>query len=90
VQKSVHSPEQRILQSLLKTMREEKGIQQKDFAALLQRPASYVSRYEHGEKMLNLPELLQIARALETDLPTLIGRYQAGLEAQGLWEPLKK
>ena len=60
-------------------MREERGILQKDFALQLQRPASYVSRYENGEKMLDLPELRQICHALGTTLPELVERYEAQL-----------
>jgi transcriptional regulator with XRE-family HTH domain len=87
VRKSIHSPEQKVFQTLLKEIRQEAGLLQTDLAERLERPQAFVSRYEVGEKMLDIPELLQICRVLGTDLVTLMTRYQAILEAKGLWEP---
>ena len=41
-------------------------------AAKLKRPQSYVSKYEHGERRLDLIEFLEIAEALDIDVPSFI------------------
>ena len=79
MRKSIHSAEQKILQAFLKELREGKGILQKDFAVQIERPASYVSRYENGEKMLDLPELRQICEALGITLVEFVQSYEARL-----------
>jgi ribosome-binding protein aMBF1 (putative translation factor) len=65
-------------------MREEAGLKQADLAERLQRPQAFVSRYEVGEKMLDLPELRQICQVLGTDLVTFVMRYQSLLDVESL------
>ena len=84
MQKSVYSPEQIALQRLLRILREEAGLRQEDLAAKLGRPQPFVSRYEIGTKMLDLPELRQICKALEITLPELVAKYEKALNDLGL------
>lgn len=52
---------------LLKSARIEAGITQADLALSLGKPQSYVSKFERGERSIDLVEFLQIARAIGSD-----------------------
>jgi transcriptional regulator with XRE-family HTH domain len=84
MQKSVHSQEQEILQTYLRELRSAAGLLQEDLGKILERPQTYVSRYEIGEKMLDVPELRQICHALGTTLPAFIAEYERRLKEAGL------
>jgi transcriptional regulator with XRE-family HTH domain len=79
VRKSIHSPEQKVLQTFLRELRQEAGLLQTELAERLKRPQAFVSRYEVGEKMLDLPELRQICEALEITLVEFVQSYEARL-----------
>lgn len=67
---TVHSKAyQDVLHSLV-TLRAEAGLSQADLAAKLQKPPSFVGKYELGERRLDIIELLIILRELETDFAT--------------------
>jgi len=84
MQKSVFSPQQEVLQDLLRQLRQEAGLRQSDLAALLEKPQPFVSRYEKGEKLLDLPELRQVCHALGVDLVKFVQRYEEALHKAGL------
>ena len=54
------------LGQLLKLIREEKGLLQREVAERLGTPQSFVSKYESGERRIDLPELRRICLVLET------------------------
>lgn len=54
-------------QSLLKDMRTRQGIRQQELAETLGRPQSYVSKYESGERNIDLIELIEITKALNIE-----------------------
>lgn len=62
---------------LLKSIREEKGLLQREVAERLGTPQSFVSKYESGERRIDLPELQQIAGVLETPFDRLLDRYES-------------
>ncbi len=45
---------------------------QAELSAKLERPQSYVSKYERGERRLDLIEFLQLAQVLEIDPLTFV------------------
>ncbi len=47
--------------------RKAANLTQAELSAKLERPQSYVSKYERGERRLDLIEFLQLAQVLETD-----------------------
>ena len=47
--------------------RKEANLTQAELSAKLERPQSYVSKYERGERRLDLIEFLQLAKVLEID-----------------------
>ena len=62
--KSVFTTRYQILKTLLLEARREAGLTQVELAAKLSRPQSFVSKYERGERRLDLVEFLEVADAL--------------------------
>lgn len=79
MQKSVFSHEQIVLQNLLRQIRLEAGLRQSDLAERLGKPQPFVSRFESGEKLLDLPELRQVCQALGLTLTEFVCRYEDAL-----------
>ena len=52
--------------------RERAGLTQVALAGKLGRPQSFVSKYERGERRLDVVELIEIARALRFDAGELV------------------
>ena len=53
--------------SLLVELREAKGLTQMDIALQLGKPQSYVSKYERGERRLDIVELIAVTKVLGVD-----------------------
>ena len=66
-------PEYRRFCRLLKEAREEAGITQVMLAKRLRTPQSYISKYERGERRVDVIEYLRIAKAIGLD-PTKVLR----------------
>lgn len=62
--KSSFSDEYRHFCHLLRLARENSGLTQNEVAKRLKRPQSYVSKYESGERRLDVIEFLRVARVL--------------------------
>jgi transcriptional regulator with XRE-family HTH domain len=74
--KSIFTPEQEILQQVLRQLRLGMGLRQEDIAERLNEPQSFVSKYESGERRLDLIELRQICLAIGVTLQELIRRFE--------------
>ena len=73
--RSLRSPRSAALRTLLIQARQKVGLTQADLAGRLRRPQSYVSKYEAGERRLDVVEFLEVAQALEclaTDIITAL------------------
>jgi transcriptional regulator with XRE-family HTH domain len=66
VEKNLHTARQKALLSLLHATREEAELRQDDVADRLNRPQSFVSKYESGERRLDILELRNLCEALDT------------------------
>jgi len=62
------SAKQIILLEALKKIRKESGQTQMELAAKLHRPQSYISKYEKGERRLDLIEISEICKACNVSL----------------------
>jgi transcriptional regulator with XRE-family HTH domain len=62
--KSLRTPRQERLQSLLADARKAKGMTQADVAKALGKPQSFVAKYENGERRIDVIEFVDIAAAL--------------------------
>lgn len=67
------------LRALLVEAREKRGLTQADVASRLGRPQSFVSKYERGERRLDVIEFLEVAEALEVSPVSILKQ----LEKQG-------
>lgn len=74
--KSIFSDRYEQFRALLVNARTTARITQKELAKKLGRPQSYVSKYERGERRLDVVELLDIARALGINPSKLIQRLE--------------
>jgi len=84
----MYTPEQKAVQTLLAELRKERGLRQIDLAERLQRSQQFVSRYEEGQKVLDLPELRQVCNALGIRLAEFVQLYEERLTNSGLEENL--
>jgi transcriptional regulator with XRE-family HTH domain len=60
------------LRELLIKARKAAGLTQAGLADCLRRPQSYVSKYERGERRLDVVEFLEIAKCMNQDGPALL------------------
>jgi transcriptional regulator with XRE-family HTH domain len=74
--KSVFSLAYEQFRARLVHARTDAGLTQIDVAALLQRPQSYVSKYENGERRLDVIEFLEIAQVLQIDVAATLQDLQ--------------
>ncbi|VAW52928.1 hypothetical protein MNBD_GAMMA05-1871 [hydrothermal vent metagenome] len=60
--------EKEALRNLLRQQRDEAGLRQIDLAKKLGKPQSYISKYESGEKSLDILEVKEICAVFEITL----------------------
>jgi transcriptional regulator with XRE-family HTH domain len=83
VDKSIYSTEQKVLQELLRQIRLDAGLSQKELAERISEPQSLVSKYESGERRLDLVELRQVCEALGISFTAFVTRLEEGLRESG-------
>jgi transcriptional regulator with XRE-family HTH domain len=66
-----------LVAGLLKEARERSGLTQREVADQLNVPQSFVSKYESGERRLDVLELRRICRVLNITLAELIGNIES-------------
>lgn len=69
-----------VLRSLLRQVRKEAGLRQRDLADQLEQPQSFVSKYETGERRLDLLEIREICVACGITLGDFAERFEASLK----------
>jgi len=70
--KSWTSPRYIRLRALLIEARKRKGMSQAELAALLDKPQSFVSKFENGERRLDVVELIDVTLKLDCSVLSLI------------------
>ncbi len=83
LRKTLYSAEYDELVRLLRLLRREAGLAQVQVAARLARPQSFVSKYESGQRRLDVVELRTVCRTLGWDVVAFIARWEATLRAAG-------
>jgi transcriptional regulator with XRE-family HTH domain len=71
-QRRKHKP---LLLSMLRDLRKDAGLTQVALAESLRVPQSFVSKYESGERRLDLLELQLVCRALDVSLVSFVKRF---------------
>jgi len=72
VEKSIYSAEYQQLCALLRQLRRAAGLTQAEVAERLNVPQSFVSKYESGERRLDVIELRHVAEALGATLEKVV------------------
>ena len=76
MKKTLASQKHKPYLSLLREIRVAQGLRQRDVAERLGQPQSFVSKYESGERRLDLLELEQVCEACGLDLVSFVSRYR--------------
>jgi len=76
MQKSLRTPRQILLQSLLVEARKAKGLTQAELATALGKPQSFVAKYENGERRIDVVEFVDITAALGVPTADLLARIE--------------
>ena len=74
------SKEESVLRTLLSNLRSEANLRQVDLADRLGKPQSFVSKYESGERRLDLIELREICLVLEISLTDFVKRFESEIK----------
>ncbi|WP_374765090.1 helix-turn-helix domain-containing protein [Yunchengibacter salinarum] len=77
---SLWDQESVIIRELMVEFRNEAQLTQSQLAKMLNRPQSYVSKYESGEKQLTLPEIEKIVQHCGRNLKDFVFSYMNELE----------
>lgn len=64
-----------LLLSMLRNLRNDAGVTQVALAESLGVPQSFVSKYESGERRLDLLELQRVCQALDVSLVSFVKRF---------------
>ncbi len=77
--KNLYTKNQRELLALLREVRLEAELRQEDVAEEIGEPQSFVSKYEIGERRLDILELREICEALGISLAEFVERLEERL-----------
>ena len=72
MKKTIYTQEYHHLIEVLIVARKKRHLSQEDLSKLLNRPQSFVSKYEKGHRRLDLIEYIYIARLLDVPISDLL------------------
>jgi len=75
MEKSLFTPDHERLCALLRQVRRAAGLKQDQVAKRLKKPQSFVSKYEKGERRLDLVELRRVCQAIDISLIDFVKRF---------------
>lgn len=76
--KTIYTDTNKILLEWLTSKRMLEGVTQQQLSDVLNKPQSFVSKYENGERRLDLVETIAICNALNSDPHELIETLKKG------------
>lgn len=79
MEKHLYSPKQKALLKLLRQVRTDGALRQEDVADKLSKPQSFVSKYESGERRLDILELIEVCGALNIRPIEFVRRLERAL-----------
>ena len=80
--KSVHTTRHKLFCESLKRARKAAGLTQHEVAARLGEHQSFVSRYETGDRQLDVVEFVEVAKAIGIDASRHLRTFEAGARAR--------
>lgn len=78
--KTTYTKEYKMLCNWLVAKRQAAKLTQTELAKLLNQPQSYVSKYENGERRLDVFEFVKVTKALEADPNEIIMEIFHGIK----------
>ena len=81
--KSVYTEAYQVLLRELVEHRRSAGITQQELAEKLEKPQSFISKFERGERRLDVVEFLEIARVIGADAQAILEKIAAELPGKG-------
>ncbi len=78
--KTLYSRRQLEFRRLLKELRQGAGLRQQDIAASIDEPQSFVSKYESGERRLDVLELREVCQGLGISLANFVAMLEKRLQ----------
>lgn len=78
--KTTHSKTSKLLLEWLSSRRLLAGMTQQQLSGKLNRPQSFVSKYENGERRLDFIEVMDVCAALNSDPHELIDLIKKGMK----------
>ncbi len=82
MEKNLYTDRQAVLLGLLRSVRKEAKLRQEDVAEILERPQSFVSKYESGERRLDVLELLDVCESLGMSLTEFAKELESKLRSR--------
>jgi ribosome-binding protein aMBF1 (putative translation factor) len=79
VKKNIRLNQQKKLLVLLRGVRVDAGLTQSELASRLGTDQTFISKYESGERRLDIVELREVCRAIGTDFVTFIRKLDKDL-----------
>jgi transcriptional regulator with XRE-family HTH domain len=79
MEKSIYTAQQKKLQELLRQIRTEADLRQTELAERLGVPQSFVSKYEIGERRLDILEIREVSKAVGISLEEFARRLEESL-----------
>jgi len=76
---TMRSPDNKRFRELLVQARKDAGLTQTELSSRLNRPQSFVSKYERGERRLDVIEFAQVFRALGVDPIKFLAKFYRGI-----------
>jgi len=80
VRKSIHTTQQKRLLALLRDLRLESGLTQADLGSRIQKDQTFISKYESGERRLDILELRALCGAIGISLEEFARRLEKALK----------
>lgn len=80
MRRSIHSPPYVLLREFLTEGRLAAGLTQDQLAAKLNRPQSYIAKYETGDRRLDVIEFLEICSTLGIDPNSILAQIRTALD----------
>jgi transcriptional regulator with XRE-family HTH domain len=80
MKKRIYIAQRGCLVSLLREMRVEAGLTQMNLAAHIEKDQAYVSRYESGQRKLDVLEVREICQAIGITLEEFVKRLEVVLK----------
>lgn len=74
MRKTLYSKENQYFLDLVSQARMKAGMTQAELAMLLEKPQSFVSKYENGERRLDVIEFITVCRVLKVDARKIFNR----------------